>query len=77
MINSKIEMPRGNALLVGVGGSGKQSLSRLSAFISGLDVFQIQLRKGGNFKELKLEKFSQTDFDKIFGEVNNMLLNMQ
>lgn len=54
-INRILESPRGNALLVGVGGSGKQSLSRLAAFISSLDVFQVTLRKGYGIGDLKAD----------------------
>ena len=53
-INRILESPRGNALLVGVGGSGKQSLARLAAFISALEVFQITLRKGYGIPDLKV-----------------------
>ncbi|CAH8610943.1 unnamed protein product [Heterobilharzia americana] len=54
-INRILEAPRGNALLIGVGGSGKQSLSRLAAFISSLEVFQITLRKGYAMTDLKAD----------------------
>lgn len=54
-ISRILEGPRGNALLIGVGGSGKQSLARLAAFISNLEVFQIQLKKGYSLIDMKAD----------------------
>ncbi|NXF83974.1 DYH9 protein, partial [Sclerurus mexicanus] len=54
-INRILESPRGNALLVGVGGSGKQSLARLAAFLSSLEVSQVTLRKGYGIPDLKVD----------------------
>ena len=45
--------PNGNAMLVGVGGSGKQSLSRLSSFICGYEVKQLAVTSKFTVADLK------------------------
>ncbi|XP_064619187.1 dynein axonemal heavy chain 10-like isoform X2 [Lineus longissimus] len=52
-IHRVIRMDQGHALLVGVGGSGKQSLTKLAAFAAECEVFEITLSRGYSESSLR------------------------
>ncbi|KAG6966781.1 hypothetical protein JG688_00006600 [Phytophthora aleatoria] len=54
---------RGNLLLVGVGGSGRQSLTKLAAFMGGFKVFQIEV--GKNYRSFEFHE----DIKKLYTQV--------
>lgn len=55
-----LRQPRGNMLLIGIGGSGRQSLSKLASFICMYQVFQIEVTK--NYKRNEFRE----DLKKLF-----------
>lgn len=48
-----LRQPRGNSMLVGVGGCGKQSLTRLASHLSNCQCFQIQVTKNYGLSEFR------------------------
>jgi dynein heavy chain len=62
-ISRILDFPTGSALLVGVGGSGKQSLSKIAAFILGFDIQQIVVTSSYSLNDLKM--FLQEIYKKL------------
>ncbi|CAK9808028.1 Dynein axonemal heavy chain 2 [Anthophora quadrimaculata] len=48
-----VSQPRGNMLLIGIGGSGRQSLSRIASYMCELNVFQISVTKNYRLPEFR------------------------
>lgn len=58
-----LKMTQGHAVLIGLGGTGRQSLTKLASFIRDYEMFQIDISKYYNWDQWK------QDLIKIFGRV--------
>ena len=46
-----LKLPLGNALLVGVGGSGRKATTTLATYVASFELFQIEMSKGYGMNE--------------------------
>ena len=63
-----LRAPNGNALLLGVGGSGRQSMSKLSAFIMETELRQIEITKSYNMNQWRDDLKSALKFAGVRNE---------
>ena len=70
-IHRVIRMDQGHALLVGVGGSGKQSLCRLASFAACCNLFEITLSR--NYTENNLREDLKVLYNKLGMENQKMV----
>eukprot|EP01038_Epipyxis_sp_PR26KG_P006339 gene6339-8727_t len=58
-ISRILRQPRGNAMLIGVGGSGKQSLTKMASFVANMACLSIEINRGYGISEFRedIKKF--------------------
>lgn len=52
-ISRILRQPRGNAMLIGVGGSGKQSLTKMAAYVGNMACLSIEINRGYGIAEFR------------------------
>ena len=67
-ITRTLRQPRGNMLLIGVGGSGKQSLSTLASYILGYSTYQIELTRSYGLEAFREDIKKMMDIAGVQGQ---------
>lgn len=63
-----LRQPRGNILLIGVGGSGKQTLSMLSSYILDYEIYQIELTRNYGLEAFREDLKKMMDITGVQGK---------
>lgn len=69
-----IKTPGGHAMLVGVGGSGRQSLSKLASKITDIETYQIEIKKVYGMNEFREDEKSLMRKVGVKGEMTSFVI---